>query len=174
MGLVLNGRRSGSNSEVKEEMIMRKRKIGFVAAAVLLLSLSVMAAGSDAEVRVGVGIDLPVYTFAAPPPLVVIPGTYAYFAPEARIDIVFYDGYWYRPHNGRWFRARGYDGPWTHVSRVPRTIVDLPPDYRVIYRRYPRIEYRDFHRHWKKWERDRHWEHDRRWREGRPHGHRGR
>lgn len=148
---------------------MKSRKILFTVTAVLFLALSVMASRSEAGVRVGIGINLPVYTFAAPPPLVVIPGTYAYFAPDAGVDIVFYSGHWYRPYQGRWFRARGYNGPWTYVRTAPTAIVNLPRDYRTAYRGHPRIEYRDFHSHWKKWERDRYWDHDQRWREGRRH-----
>jgi len=157
--------------EVWKEVVMKTRRSVFVAVGGALLFVMALAATSDARVDVSVGISLPAYTFSAPPPLVVIPGTYAYFAPDAAVDIVFYHGYWYRPYQGYWYRARGYNGPWASIApaRVPRVIVELPPDYRHVYREHRRIDYGDFHRNWKRWERNKYWERDERWREGR-HG----
>jgi hypothetical protein len=148
---------------------MKTKKLGLLVASALFLVLAGFSSQSYAAVSVGVGINLPAYRFAAPPPMVVIPGTYAYFAPEATVDIVFYQGYWYRPYEGRWFRARAYNGPWGILApaRVPRVLIDLPPDYRHAYREHPRIGYRDFNKNWRRWERDRHWERDERWRAGR-------
>jgi hypothetical protein len=150
---------------------MKARMLGFVVVAVVSLMLAGVTSPAHAGTRIGIGINLPVFTFAAPPPVVVIPGTYAYFAPEADIDIVFYNGFWYRPYEGRWFRARGYNGPWGHIEgrRVPGVLRELPPDYRRTYRERPRIAYRDFHRNWRGWEKSRHWERDEGWRSGREH-----
>jgi hypothetical protein len=150
---------------------MKAKKLGLLVAGALLLVLTGFSSQGIAGVRVGVGINIPVFTFAAPPPLVVIPGTYAYFAPEADVDIVFFHGFWYRPYEGRWFRARGYNGPWGVIApgRVPGVLIDLPPDFRHTYRDHPRIGYRDFNRNWRGWERNRHWERDERWRAGRGH-----
>lgn len=147
---------------------MRDRKLVFLAAALSLLFVTAFSARVYAGVRVGVGINIPAFRFAAPPPLVVIPGTYAYFAPDADVDIVFYQGSWYRPYEGRWYRARSYNGPWAYLApaRVPRVLIGLPPDYRHVYAGHARIPYGDYHRNWRRWERDRHWERDERWREG--------
>jgi len=147
---------------------MKTKKLGFLAASALFLVLTGFSSQSNAGVRVGVDINIPVFTFAAPPPLVVIPGTYAYFAPEANVDIVFYHGFWYRPYEGRWFMARGYNGPWGPVAlaRVPRVLIELPPDFRHIYGDHPRIAYRDFNKNWRGWERNKYWEKDERWRAG--------
>ena len=150
---------------------MKAKKLGLLVAGALFLVLTGFSSQGSAGVSVGVGINIPVFTFAAPPPMVVIPGTYAYFAPEADVDIVFYQGFWYRPYEGRWFRGRGYNGPWGVIgpAGVPRVLIDLPPDFRHAYRDHPRIGYRDFHRNWRGWERNRHWERDERWRAGRGH-----
>ncbi len=116
---------------------------------------------SLAGVHVNVGINLPVFTFAAPPPMLVIPGTYAYYVPDANVDIFFYQGYWYRPYEGRWFRARGYNGPWGHIvsSSVPRVVVDLPPDYRHhAHPGYERIPYGQFKKNWRRWDHERYWD----------------
>jgi hypothetical protein len=147
---------------------MKTSKLALLFAGVLLTALVCFPVRGDAGVNVGIGINVPAFTFGAPPQLIVIPGTYAYFAPDAGIDIIFYGGYWYRPYEGRWFRARGYNGPWGHISteRVPRSLIGLRPDFRRTYRSYPRIEYRDYHKNWRSWEKNRHWEKDERWREG--------
>jgi hypothetical protein len=159
----------------KEDCIMKTKRIGFLVAAALFLVLTGFSSQGDAGVRVGIGINIPVYSFAAPPPLVVIPGTYAYFAPEADVDIVFYQGFWYRPYEGRWFRARGYNGPWATIApaRVPRVLIELPSDYRHTYREHPRIAYRDFNKNWRGWEKNRHWDKDERWQAGRGRGDQG-
>ena len=144
---------------------MKTSVYGFFTAVVFSLMLAGAPSPAAAGVHVNVGINLPPFTFAAPPPVVVIPGTYAYFAPGADIDIVFYGGFWYRPYEGHWFRSRDYNGPWAGIEmgRVPRALRELPPEYRRHYRDRPRIEYREFHRNWRRWEKSRHWEKDKSW-----------
>jgi len=89
---------------------MKTKRLGFLVVCAMFLVLTGFSSRSDAEVNVGIGINIPTvgigvnipaYTFAAPPPVAVIPGTNVYVAPEANIDIVFYHGYWYRPYEGR-------------------------------------------------------------------------
>ena len=152
---------------------MKRGKLVILTFALSLLFVTAFSAGSDAEVSVGIGINIPAYRFAAPPPVVVIPGTYAYFAPDADVDIVFYGGFWYRPYEGRWYRARGYNGPWAYLApaRVPRVLLELPPDYRHAYAGHERIRYKDFRKNWRRWEKEGYWERNERWREGR-HGER--
>jgi hypothetical protein len=147
---------------------MGTRKMFFFTVMFMLLIITGFSVQSEARVDVSVGFNLPAFRFSAPPPLVVVPGTYVYFAPEADVDIVFYQGYWYRPYEGRWYRSRGHNGPWGHLApaRVPRSLMDLPNDYRHAYRDHGRIEHRDLNRNWKTWERNRHWDKDERWRKG--------
>lgn len=144
-----------------------KRQKGLLVTGIALVILVGFAAQSDARVNINIGIGIPAYNFAAPPSLVVIPGTYAYFVPGVDMDILFYQGYWYRPYDGRWYRARGYNGPWFHIApaRVPRVLIGLPLDYRRLYGGHRHIEYGDFHRNWRRWERERYWDRDRWWRE---------
>jgi hypothetical protein len=148
------------------------RKIIITLCIGILLFLS---GSSKASVDVNIGINVPLpppFTFSVEPDLVVIPGTYAYFAPDAAFDIVFYGGYWWRPHGGYWYRSHHYNGPWNYIvaRSVPRYIIRLPHDYRRIYYRYPRIPYFHVHKHWNRWEREkywdrRHWKHEEReWR----------
>jgi hypothetical protein len=119
----------------------------------------------------------PEYELAAPPSVAVIPGTYVYLVPGIGADILFYDGYWYRPYRSHWFRARSYNGPWAYLAtaRVPRVLIDLPGGYRRLPPGYHRIAYGEFQRNWRRWEGERYWHRDREWREySRYGGHRGR
>ena len=133
----------------------------------ILLGPSISAA--EVNVNIGVFAPPPVYRAPAPPPVIVIPGTYVYRVPDIEVEILFYHGYWYRPYEGRWYRGSSYNGPWAYIAppRVPRVIVELPPDYRRIPPGHTRIPYGQLKKNWRGWERDRYWENDREWREGR-------
>jgi hypothetical protein len=116
---------------------------------------------------------LPAFVAPAPPPVVVIPGTYVYYAPGLTVDILFYRGYWYRPHGDRWYRSRSYNGPWGFVvpRNVPRALISLPPHYREVGPGRRHIPYGQLKKNWGKWERERHWKNDPNWRDdfrGRP------
>lgn len=116
---------------------------------------------ADARVNIDIGINVPPLVFEAPPDLVVVPsGPANVYLVADTPGVYFYDDYWYRFYGGRWFRAAIYSGPWAYVatSLVPVVVVDVPPDYvRYLPRGYYRIHYRDFHSHWRTWDRDRHW-----------------
>jgi len=115
---------------------------------------------SMAGIHIGVNIPLPPpFVFSAPPELVVIPGTYAYYCPDVDFDIFFYAGYWYRPYGGYWYRSGSYGGPWVYINSAPSVLVSLPHDYRIITRGYGHIPYSELHRNWRAWERGRYWEH---------------
>ncbi len=136
------------------------------AIAIIVGIISVMLMGyssrgsAQVSVNIGVGLPIPRLVIPAPPPVVVIPGTYVYFAPEVEADLFFYHGYWYRPHQGHWYRARGYNGPWNNIegARVPRSVRHLPPDYRHTAQRHERIRYVDVKKNWKTWEEKKHWD----------------
>src|SRR5512135_2886429 len=113
---------------------MKIEKIMFLVIGALFLVLTGLSAQSSAgvNVNIGIGIPLPAIVLPAPPSLVVLPGRNVYYAPGVDIDLLFYNGYWYRPNDGHWYRCRSYNGPWTYVapSRVPRALTNLPHDYR--------------------------------------------
>jgi hypothetical protein len=152
-------------------------------AGLLAVVLTVLPPPGMAQVSVGVTIGAPPpFQIAAPPPVVVIPGTYVYMVPDIGADVFFYGGGWYRLHEGRWFNGRGYNGPWAYMpgSRVPGPLLQLPPDYRHM----PggrRIPYGELRKNWAGWQRNHYWEKDRDWKagfhgkpEGRPEEGRGR
>ncbi|HME42029.1 MAG TPA: hypothetical protein VKF36_02995 [Syntrophorhabdales bacterium] len=128
-----------------------------------------MFAESDAQVSVDIRIGPPpVYRIAAPPPVVVIPGTYVYVVPGIAVDIFFYQGSWYRLHEGHWFRAQSYNGPWGYLppERLPRPLLQLPPDYRNVPPGYRRVPYGELKKNWAGWDRNRYWDRDKAWHEG--------
>lgn len=144
----------------------------FVIAAVLISSIGFSSKAYAARVYV----SPPEIFIQSSPDLVVIPGTYVYRVPDIEADILFYQGFWYRPFEGRWYRSRHQNGPWGYLGhgRVPGALLRLPGDYRTMhFEPHHRVHYGDLHKNWRGWERQRHWDRDDRWREGRDHGRRG-
>jgi len=141
---------------------MRTKTTNVIFIGIIFITLMGYSHKSSAEVNVniGIGVPLPQVVIHSPPPVVVIPGTYAYFAPDVGVEIFFYHGYWYRPHHGYWDRARGYNGPWGHIknSGVPHVLRGLPPDFRHTVRHSERIRYADFKQNWKTWEQKKQWD----------------
>jgi hypothetical protein len=114
----------------------------------------------DVNIGVNIGPPPPPIVIAAPPPVVVIPGTYVYFPPDVRVDIFFYQGYWYRPHHGHWYRSAVYNGKWVYVqpARVPHALVRVPPDFRRVPPGHQRIKYVEVKKNWRTWEKQKHWD----------------
>ena len=144
---------------------MKKKGIAVLIAALTALGAVVVPGGSSAQVQVNIGIRVPLpplprFVFPAPPVVVVIPQTYMYVVPDVEVDIVFYRGYWYRPHADRWYRATSYNGPWLllSVERVPSTFVTLTPGFRSVEPEHERIPYTKVRKNWKQWEKTRYWD----------------
>lgn len=156
---------------------MKTLKIGLVFSGAILMTFCSFAATSRAEVNVNIGIGIPLpppLVIPVPPPILPIPRTSVYFAPTIDVDILFFGGYWYRPYQDHWFRARSYNGPWIFVEpqRIPRAIIALPPDYRHVPPGHRHIPYGQFKKNWNRWDRERYWYRDHDWRSEywRPHG----
>jgi hypothetical protein len=106
--------------------------LGFVVLLGLFMALGGIK-GSEAGVKEELSIrPPPPVALHGPHPVVVIPGTYVYMVPDIDVSILFYDGYWYRPCEGSWFRADSNNGPWVYIkpSGVPWALTELPPEYR--------------------------------------------
>ncbi len=149
---------------------MKIRRIPFLLLGGFLLALAMLPSVGTAEVSVNIGVFAPPppYAIPAPPPVVVIPRTYVYMVPDIGVDIFFYHGSWYRPFEGRWYKARSYNGPWVYLAspRVPRPLLTLPPHYRSVPPGHQRIPYGQMKKSWSRWERERYWEKDSGWHEG--------
>ena len=96
--------------------MIKMRKSCLLVVGALLLVLIGSASQSEARVNVNIGVNLPAVRFAAPPDVVVIPGTNVYMVPDIDADILFYQGYWWRPYEGRWYRSRDYKGGWRYIA----------------------------------------------------------
>ncbi len=151
--------------------------VRLVFAGALLMSLELTyPCRVDAEVNVNINIGSPpAYVISAPPEVVVIPGTYVYVVPDIEVDIIFYQGYWYRPHKGYWYMSRSYNGPWVNIvrKRVPVVILNLPPDYRHIQPGHTRIPYGQLKKKWKDWEKERYRDDDHHEKEWKKENHKG-
>jgi hypothetical protein len=126
-----------------------------------------------AGVDVGVSVSLPpLVVFASPPEVVVIPETYVYVVPDVDADIFFYDGWWWRLWEGRWYRSRSYDSGWGYYRRVPSFYTRVPSGWRNDYREhrwgghqwnYQRIPHQQLQQNWSTWKKSNHWEKQQTW-----------
>ena len=143
-------------------MIIQFLKRMVIALGIVVLPGMLFAPGGTemaaAWVGISVNIGLPPLVFPAPPPVVVIPGTYVYAVPDIDVGLFFYPGYWYRPYGGAWYWASSYNGPWVvvDISRVPRVLVSLPPGSWRVPPGYHRIPHTEMRENWKRWEHERH------------------
>ncbi len=101
----------------------------------MLLGPVTVAAPAAAQVSVeiaipgvSIGINQPTY-----PELVPVPGYPVYYAPQARANTFFYDGFYWVFHDDRWYMSAWYDGPWDLVDpyAVPLFVLRVPVRYYV-------------------------------------------
>jgi hypothetical protein len=142
--------------------------------AVLLSLAIVVPIPAMAAVDIHIGFSLPPpILFPAPPEVIVLPDTNdVYCVPDIDVDIFFWNGWWWRPWEGRWYRSRYYDRGWAYYDTVPRFYFDIDPGWRGYYRdhdwhghrwNYERIPDRRLQQNWRTWQNNRHWERQRTW-----------
>ncbi len=117
----------------------------------------------------GVTVSVPLpppIVFAAPPEVIVLPELEVYVVPSIPQQIYFYNGYWWRPWNGRWYRSLHYNRGWAYHSGVPFWYDKVPFTWRENYRtrlwgghpwNYHHINYNDLQRNWRTWHNTHHW-----------------
>lgn len=142
-------------------------KKSFWGALLLTLVITVpIPALAGVDVNISIGLP-PLIVFAAPPELIVLPDTYVYVAPEIDVDLFFWNGWWWRLWEGRWYRSHYYDRNWGYYNRVPSFYFDVDPGWRGYYRDrnwyghrwdYERIPHQRLRQNWKSWQNNRHWE----------------
>ncbi len=144
---------------------MKKMLVG----TILLALTVVVPAPTMAEVGISIGISLPPpVVFAAPPEVIVLPDAPdVYVIPDVDVDIFFWNGWWWRPWEGRWYRSRYYNRGWVYYRSVPSFYFDVDPGWRGYYRShdwyghrwdYARIPNRRLQQNWRTWHNDRYWE----------------
>ncbi len=123
------------------------RRVSIVAGILALAAAGVGLPGMAhaAAVNIGVQTDnvhLGINLGPTPPPLVVVPGPVVagppgpppppvYTAPGLPYNYFVYQKGYYLYHEGRWFRARRHNGPWTAIAiaQVPRPILAVPVEH---------------------------------------------
>ena len=141
---------------------------------ILLVLAIVFPFPTVAGVDISIGISLPPpIVFVEPPAVIVLPDTtYVYVVPDMDVDIYFWNGWWWRPWDGRWYRSRYYDRGWAYYQYVPRFYYDVDPGWRGYYRNQNWYGYRWNHewipnrqlqQNWKTWDNSRYWERQRTW-----------
>jgi hypothetical protein len=149
------------------------RKIILFTTMILFLSITTSAMAQvtitvppPPSVRVTVPLPPPI-VFAAPPEVVVLPETEVYVAPSVPEEIFFYNGWWWRPWNGRWYRSLRYDSGWGFYRGVPSWYNGIPRGWRDDYRNhvwgghpwnYSNIHHGDLQRNWRTWHNTHHWD----------------
>jgi hypothetical protein len=116
---------------------MRAKSLGFLVASLLIMVLTGVWSQGEAGVSVGIGVALPPpIVVQTPPAMVVLPSTPGvYVAPGLRIDLFFWNGWWWRPWRGHWYRSRYYDHGWVYYKRgVPGFYGHVNPGWRGYYR----------------------------------------
>ncbi len=143
---------------------------------ILLALVSVFPIIATAEVNVGIGISIPLpppVVFEAPPAVVPLPDTNAvYVVPSISVDLFFWNGWWWRPWEGRWYRSHYYDHGWGYYNRVPSFYYDVDPHWRGYYHNhnwhghnwnYQQVPHSQLQRNWKSWQTNRYWERKKTW-----------
>ena len=148
---------------------MKKLLFGTMLLALVIVVPIPTMAGVD--IHVSIPLPPPI-VFAAPPGVIVIPETYVYVVPEVQEEIFFYNGWWWRPWGGRWYRSRHYSSGWVYYQSVPSFYARIPSGWRNDYRdhrwgghqwNYQRIPHQQLQRNWSSWEKSRHWEKQQTW-----------
>ena len=129
-----------------------------------------------AQVGVSVGVSIPLpplITFEAPPAVVALPDTSGvYVAPGINVDLFFWNGFWWRPWEGRWYRSPYYDRGWAYYNSVPKFYFDVDPYWRTYYQNrnwhghiwnYQPIPHSDLERNWKGWQSSHYWDKKKTW-----------
>ena len=135
----------------------------------LLALVFVMPGPTMAAVDISIGISLPpLFVLQAPPAVIAIPDTNnVYVVPDVDVDIFFWNGWWWMPWEGRWYRSNYYDRGWLYYNNIPSFYFDVDPDWRRYYRdrnwyghrwNYERIPHQRLQQNWKSWHNSRHWE----------------
>jgi hypothetical protein len=121
-------------------------RTAIVAGILIAAAVGVALPAHAASVNIGVqtsSIKLGINLGPTPPPVVVVPGPAVvgppgppppppvYYAPNLPYNYFVYQKTYYLYHQGRWFRARRYNGPWTAIAiaQVPRPILGVPVEH---------------------------------------------
>jgi len=97
---------------------MKAKMVCVVLALAALVTSGCFVAVTPAGVAVGVE-----------PTLAYIPGTPIQVVSNAADDVFFYGGYYWRVHNGIWYRSSFWDRGWVVWHDVPHVFLSIPPTH---------------------------------------------
>ena len=115
---------------------MKAKMSGFLVVGVFCLMLAGFPAQGNAGVSVGVGVALPPpIAVQAPPAMVALPyAPNVYVAPAVSVDLFFWNGWWWRPWGGHWYRSHYWDHGWGYYGGgVPAFYSHVNPGWRGYY-----------------------------------------
>ncbi len=113
-----------------------KMKKSLFGAMLLALVIS-MPIPTMAGVTISIGVPLPPpIVFSAPPEVILLPHTGVYVDPDLAVDLFFFDGWWWRPWEGRWYRSQNYRSGWAYYNGVPSFYGRVPSRWRDDYREH--------------------------------------
>ncbi len=142
---------------------------------ILFLALAIaVPIPTMAQINININIPLPpTIEFSAPPDVVVMPETDGvYVVPDIDVDLFFWNGFWWRRWEGRWYRSPYYDRDWVYYDAVPRFYFNIDPHWRTYYHNhswyghnwnYQRIPYERLRQNWKTWQANRSWGGEKTW-----------
>ena len=139
---------------------------------ILLVAMLVAPIPAVAQVSISVGVPLPPpIVFQAPPSVIVLPDTPdVYAVPDIDVDLFFYNGWWWRLWEGRWYRSHSYDRGWAFFDHVPKFYFDVDPGWRGYYGdhkwfghawNYERIPNGQLQKNWQSWHSNGYWQRQR-------------
>ena len=107
-----------------------------VCGTILLALAIVIPVPTMAGVDISIGISLPPpVVFETPPEVIALPDTSdVYVAPDVDAELFFWNGWWWRPWEGRWYRSHYYNRGWVYCDNVPSFYFDVDPGWRGYYR----------------------------------------
>lgn len=149
---------------------MKKLLCGMIFLAMaIVVSIPSMAA-------ISINIDVPLpppIAFSAPPQVVAMPETSGvYVDPDIDADLYFWNGFWWRLWEGRWYRSAYYDRDWVYYDAVPNFYFNVDRHWRDYYRNrswyghqwnYQRVPAERVQQNWKSWQTKKTWGGQRTW-----------
>ncbi len=155
-----------------EKGVIIMKKIFFAATFLALVMIAPLPTMAQVNIGISFGLPSPI-GFAAPPEVIVLPETdNVYAVPGIDVDLFFWNGWWWRPWEGRWYRSRYYDRGWGYYNNVPSFYYDVDPRWRGHYRDrnwyghrwdHKPIRYQQLRQNWQNWHNNRHWERQATW-----------
>ncbi len=127
---------------------MKKSFYGFLGFSLVLALMVISNAGTaQAGLNVNINFGPPQIVEAAPPEIVMMPGMGVYYVPSASFDIFFFNGYWWSRRGDGWYRSNRYNAGWAKSNNVPRNLMNVPKNYRDVYKKEKPINYGQWKNH---------------------------